>query len=188
MAEKYIIFSLEDEKARALGEAISNPACKKIVNFLADKEASASDISKELGMPLNNVDYSIKKLIGAGIVEKSKKFLWSVKGKRIENYRVVNKVIVISPRKTEVYSKLKELVPAVFVSAIFTGVLGWYFRALAVVQKSADVAAESLMAASAQAPLVSSYSPSYPLSPWIWFAFGWVVMLFILFMWSWKRD
>lgn len=196
MNEKYVIFSLGDEKAKALGEAISNPTCKKIVNFLAEKEASASEISKELGMPLNSADYSIKKLIGAGIIEKSKGFLWSVKGKKIENYKIVNKVIVISPKRTNVYSKLKGIVPVVIISAILTAIVAWYYNSLGFVQKSVESAVSEgeglLMAAAPQAadsasrivqePYILSYS-----APWIWFAAGAVVAVLLLIIWNWRK-
>lgn len=187
MADKYIIFSLDDEKSKALGEAISSPSCKKIVNFLAEKEASASEISKELGMPLNSVDYNIKKLIGAGIIEKAKGFLWSIKGKKIENYKVVNKVIVISPKKGDVYSKLRGIVPVVIISAILTAVLGWYYNMI-----NANIAAKS--AESVQTPLLAALPGQagatanvMHISPWIFFAFGGLAAIILFLIWNWKK-
>ena len=91
------MISLEDEKSRKLGEAISNPTCKKIISLLAEKELSATEISREIKIPMNTLDYNLKKLISSGIIEKSKHF-WSVKGKKIPTYKVVNKVIVIQPK------------------------------------------------------------------------------------------
>ncbi len=183
MSEKYIIFSLDDDRAKALGEAISNPTCKKIVNFLAEREASASDISKEFGIPLNSVDYNLKKLVGAGIVEKSKRFFWSVKGKRIESYRVVNKVIVISPKRTNVYSKLKGIVPVVIISAILSAIVGLYYNSVSFAQKATEEIVQGPLMASApasdaalrvvQEPSLFAYS-----SPWVWFAAGGVVAIY----------
>ncbi len=192
MSEKYVIFSLEDEKAKVLGEAISNPTCKKIVNFLAEKEASASDISKEFRIPLNSVDYNLKKLIGAGIIEKTKGFLWSVKGKKIESYRVVNKVIVISPKRTNVYSKLKGIVPAIIISAILTAIVGWYYNSVSFAQKAAEEIAQTpLMTAAPGAanaamkfaePSILGYS-----APWIWFAAGGIIAIVLVVIWNWKK-
>src|SRR3989338_7587132 len=100
MSDKYLMFSLDDEKARNLGEVIANPTCKKIVNLLAEKNSSQSDIARELKLPLNTIDYNIKKLLEAGLIEKSKNFFWSSKGKKIEMYKVANKLIVIQQKKT----------------------------------------------------------------------------------------
>ncbi len=111
---------LDDPRTGKIAEAISNKSCKKILALLADKEMSQKDISDKLGMPLNTVEYSLKKLIDAGLVEKSKNFFWSVKGKKIPMYRVADKKIIISP-KTMVN---KVVVPAILVlGAIFLAVI-----------------------------------------------------------------
>lgn len=120
MAKKYLLFSLEEDDSKKLGEIISNPTAKKIANLLAEKEASEKDISDELKIPLNTIEYNLKKLLNAGIIEKSKKFFWSPKGRKIEMYKAANKLIVISPKKSSIYNKLKTIIPVVFVSVIFT--------------------------------------------------------------------
>jgi DNA-binding transcriptional ArsR family regulator len=126
MAEKYLLFSLEDEKAKKLGEVISNPTCKKIVNLLADREMSVSELARELGVPLNTVDYNVKKLVDSGMIERASKW-WSVKGKKIDTYKVANKLIVISPKKSSnVYSKLAGIVPVLLISAILTMLIFFY--------------------------------------------------------------
>ncbi len=189
MTEKYLLFSLDDEKSKALGEAISNPSCKKIVNFLAEGESSASEIAENLGMPLNSVDYNLKKLVGAGIIEKSKGFLWSVKGKKIENYRVVNKMIVISPKKTtNIYSKLKGIVPVIIISAILTAVIGWYYNMTSsgVAVKSAEFAGTDLLAAVPEQTGEILANASY-FVPWAWFAIGGAVALILFLIWNWKK-
>jgi DNA-binding transcriptional ArsR family regulator len=195
MTEKYLLFSLDDEKSKKLGEVISNPSCKKIVNFLAEREASASEIASELGMPLNTAEYNIDKLVSAGIIERVSGFFWSTKGKKIDKYKVVNKLIVISPKKGNVYSKLKGIVPAVLISALATGAIAWYYKAQLGVQSTADRAAESaggmLAAAPAQATAqqatVQAQAILSSLSPWVWFAFGGLIMLLILLVWNWKK-
>lgn len=117
-SDKYLLFDLSDDNSKKLGEVISNPTCKKIVNFLAEGEFSESDIAKNLNLALNTIEYNLKKLINAGIIEKSKHF-WSVKGKKIETYKVANKLIVISPKKN-LSEKLKKIIPIVLISFIFS--------------------------------------------------------------------
>lgn len=182
MTEKYLLFNLDDEKAKKLGEIISNPTARKIVNFLAEKEASESGISKELNLALNTVEYNLNKLLEAGIIEKSKNFFWSEKGRKIENYKVANKLIVISPKKTSVYSKLKGIVPVVLISAVFSIFILWYNRA----KEFSDVIKEQVLekaATTAVGEKVSEIIIKTGLPTYVWFLIAiWLIVLgFIIY-------
>jgi len=96
--EKRIEFDINDEKSAKIAEVISSKTCKKIIGLLAEKELSENDIAKELDMPINTVEYNLKKLISAGLAEKTQSFFWSVKGKKIPTYKIANKKIIISPK------------------------------------------------------------------------------------------
>ena len=139
--EKYILVSLEDEKAGKLANVLASKTSKRILDLLAEKELSESEIAKELKMPLNTVEYNLKKLLEAGIIEKSKHY-WSVKGKKVETYKVANKLIVISPKRSNIYSKLKGVAPVALISVILTGFIYWYYR-FGFIQKSVDKIAET---------------------------------------------
>lgn len=99
MAEKSIMINLGDERAKNIADVIGNRTCLRILDFLAEKDETVSEISNQLGMPINTVDYNIKKLIKAGLIEKSSHW-WSVKGKKMSSYKVSNKKIVISPARS----------------------------------------------------------------------------------------
>lgn len=124
-SEKYLIFDLDDDKSTKLGEIISNPTCKKIINLLADKEMGETEIAQALGSPLNTTEYNIKKLVHAGLIEEAKSW-WSVKGKKMPSYRLVNKAIVISPRKGNIYNKIKGVLPIVLITGMFTALFFWF--------------------------------------------------------------
>src|SRR3989338_10420082 len=151
MAEKYMLFNLDDEKAKKLGEIISNTTSRRIVNFLAETEASESDIARQLNIPLNTVEYNINKLLEAGIIEKSRNFFWSVKGKKIDMLKVANKLIVISPKKSNIYSKLKGIVPVVLSSAVFTTFIIWQKMQNAGIKAAEYLAASETQTAAAEA-------------------------------------
>jgi len=187
MSEKYLLFNLEDEQAKRLGEIIASQTARKIVNLLAEKEASETEISKSLGFPLNTVEYNLNKLLDSGIIEKSKNFLWSSKGKKIDIYKVANKLIVISPKKTPVYSKLKGIVPVVLISAVFTGFIYWFDKT----KEFADVVKEQVLekaattAAGEQAGeiIIKTGFPAY-----IWFLIViWLVVLGFI-IWNLRKD
>ncbi|PIN91282.1 hypothetical protein COU57_01235 [Candidatus Pacearchaeota archaeon CG10_big_fil_rev_8_21_14_0_10_32_14] len=210
MTNKFLIFNLEDDKAKALGEVISNPTCKKIVDYIAEhNDVSESDIVKALGIPANTVNYNIKRLINSGLIETSKTFFWSKKGKKMATYRVANKIIVISPKKSSnVYSKLKGIVPAVFVSGILSVALGFYYNSRFVVKSATRTvtnpqmydttvlevaktsgAADFAMQAIPQVPSVAIKSPEILGIPQIsvWFFVGALVAISAYSIWNWKR-
>jgi len=109
--DKFILIGIDD--ADDVADALRSKTAKKILDFLADeKEASEKDIADGLGMPINTVEYNLKKLIKAGFVLKSKNYFWSVKGRKIEVYKLAKKHIIISPNKTKpTMSYLKTLLP-----------------------------------------------------------------------------
>ena len=98
MEEKNIMISLGDERIKEISEVIGNKSCNKILDFLSNNEATTSEIATKLKMPINTVDYNVKKLVKAGLIEKSSHW-WSVKGKKMPTYKVSNKKIIISPKK-----------------------------------------------------------------------------------------
>jgi len=188
MAEKYLLFNLDDEKAKSLGDVISNDTSRKIANLLAEKELSETEIAKELNLALNTVEYNLKKLLEAGIIEKSKHY-WSVKGKKVETYKVANKLIVISPKRSNIYSKLKGVAPVALISVILTGFIYWYYR-FGFIQKSVDKIAETgekvISPASSLGQEALTETISY-VNPWIWFAVGSIVAIIAFIIWNWKR-
>ena len=192
MARSSVLVDLDDPRTAKIADVISNKTCKKILQIISEREMSESEISSELKIPINTVDYNIKKLYEAGLVQQSKKFLWSEKGKRIYYYKISDKRIVISPKYI-----VRGIVPA-FVASI-AGALGiyyWFWRAneMAVEQlaNSADISERSSGAALYAASNVVNKTTvenidaiSGVYSPWIWFLIG--AWLAIIFMIAWNR-
>lgn len=192
MQEKYLLFSLDDEKAKKLGEVISNPTCRKIVNLLAEKDTSESDLAKELNIPINTIEYNLKKLLEAEVIEKSRNFFWSEKGKKIEMYKVANKLIVISPKKSNVYSKLKGIVPVALISGILTAFLYWYYKteklAEVGIEKASDLGSESITRVPNMAVETSQLATTVTATqPWHWFLVGSLAVIIAFLIWNWKR-
>ena len=120
--EKYILVNLEDEKSKELASIISNSTARKILNYLADKdEISETNISKELNLPLSTVHYNLQQLKKNNLVQ-TKHFIYSEKGKKIELYSIVKKVIVIAPKYTR-ESLIKNILPLFLISAIISFII-----------------------------------------------------------------
>ena len=101
MTEKYLNINLEDENSIKIAEVLANKTCKKILALIAEQEGlSENDISLKLKIPLNTVDYNVKKLLSSGLIIESKSFFWSVKGKKIKTFKLANKKIIISTKPT----------------------------------------------------------------------------------------
>ncbi len=112
--DKIISMDLNDSRMKYISEIFGSESCKKILNLLAEKELTETDIARELAMPLNSVDYNVKKLVKAGLIESGSHW-WSVKGKKMPSYRVSDKQIVISPKRM---SSSVLLIPALLVGGL----------------------------------------------------------------------
>jgi len=174
--DTFVLISLEDSKSKELASAISSGAAKKILTYLGNKEeSSATEISKELNMPLATVEYNLNLLLKAGLLE-SPEFKWSEKGKKVDIYKVAKKLIIISPKGTEsLASKLSNLLPAVFVTVAGGIAVYLYQKSLAVPQLMAG-AADSFEAAPSlamkSAEIAQPVSQVAAASPLIYFILG----------------
>lgn len=118
MTDKFIMIGLGDEKSSKIANILGNKTCKKIIDFLSEeKEASEKDIADALNIPINTAEYNLKKLIDAGLVEKTKNFFWSKRGKKIPMYKVAKKHIIISPKSKPTMNSLKTIIPIIIVLA-----------------------------------------------------------------------
>ncbi len=184
MAGSSVLVDLDDPRTAKIADVISNKTCKKILQILAEKEMSESEIARELKVPINTVDYNIKKLHEAGLIEQSKKFLWSEKGKKIYYYKISDKRIVISPK-----SIFRGIVPA-FVASIIgaLGIYYWFEKTREVAVEEASRTAETVAALYAtsevaEKTVIEGNAIFY--SPWLWFLIG--AWLAIIFMIAWNR-
>lgn len=115
--DKFILMGLEDSRSKDIAEVLGNKTARKILDYLSEtKEASEKDIADGLKIPINTVEYNLNKLIKSGLVEKTKNFFWSKKGKKIEMYKLARKHIIISPNKTFDINNLKAILPVLFVA------------------------------------------------------------------------
>jgi predicted transcriptional regulator len=132
MAEKFVLVSLEEKKAKKIAETISNNTCRKILSYLSErKDASSSQISKDLNIPISTVNYNLKSLIQSNLVE-TKEFKYSPKGREMDLYKIAKKFIVISPGDYKgIKEKLKTIIPVVLISGV-GAILVRYFSKLTI--------------------------------------------------------
>jgi len=200
MDESHILVSLGDDNVKKISEVIGNKTCNKILDFLSREEATVTDISRKLKIPLNTADYNVKKLVSAGLIGKSSHF-WSVRGKKMPTYKVLNRKIIISPK----VSKAKSFFWAFLLTGLFAFVLrnfmgtSEYTSGVGEVRMSAqelafDSAVNEGAKLAASAPAASSASGAASASffvsmgAWAWFLIGAWVAIVMFFVIGWFLD
>lgn len=191
MVEKYLTLNLDDENSSIVAEVLANKTCKKILILISEKDLSETDISKQLKLPLNTIEYNLNKLIKAQLIEKSKQFFWSVKGKKIPTYRVANKKIVISTK-----SKIRGIIPTIFVSGLSALIIRYYqvkntlVNNFPILQESSAKSADLTYTVS-NIPESANYSIPQSLNHisflqnyWVWFLIGALFGLFVFLIFN----
>lgn len=181
MNKKYLLFSLEDSRLKSIAEILGNKTSGKIINFLSEKEeASEKDISDNLRIPMNTVEYNVKKMVQARIIEEGKNFFWSPKGRKIKMYRFSNKSIVISPKSTQLNSQIKQIIPVALISGLAAVAVKFYFST----QQASPILKEEAvaLAADVSAKAAESVNIINTGNYWLWFLAGTIfaIIMFIL--------
>ncbi|RJQ17277.1 ArsR family transcriptional regulator [Candidatus Woesearchaeota archaeon] len=175
--ESFMLVSLEESKAKQLAQVISNDTSRKILDFLAKKEASETEISKALNVPLSTIHYNLQQLQTANLV-KVEEFHYSKKGKEINHYKLSNKLIIIAPKETfGLREALKKILPITILTLGAAAIIHVVQQAKPVMfAAKADFAAENTLAMVQAAP-----EAGLPFSLWFLFGALFVIALYLLF-------
>ena len=70
MADKsFVLVNLKEDKTKKLTQTLTNETCRKILDYLSNKsEATESQISKDLKIPMSTVHYNLKQLSESKLV------------------------------------------------------------------------------------------------------------------------
>lgn len=121
MKEKNIlVLSLEENRAKKIANIVSNSSCKKILDFLAKKDATETEISNKLKIPISTVHYNLQQLLKAELVDWDK-YHYSEKGKEVKHYTLANKYIIITPKikdKNNIIEQLQRIIPTILITII----------------------------------------------------------------------
>ena len=195
----FMLVSLEDTKSKAIAEVLGSKTCKKIIGYLSEKkEASQKDLSDAVGIPMNTLDYNIKKLLESGFIQKRKNFFWSKKGKKIIMYELSNKSIVISPKKAP-SQKFKSILPAFILTAAGTFAIWVYEKIKYIGEYSRENifapamdSSDTLLSKGAEVASAAGIQPGDLITPhptpiWAWFLAGALLMIVILSIINWRK-
>ncbi len=92
------VISFRDDEGREVMEALSNDTCQSILESLSEEGKTASELSDELDMTIQRVQYNLKKLKKAGLV-KADHMKYSSRGKEMDVYTLAKKYFVFGPEE-----------------------------------------------------------------------------------------
>jgi predicted transcriptional regulator len=127
MAKKnFLMLELEDSKTKKIANVVSNNSCRRILDYLADKESTESELAEKLDIPISTVHYNLQQLMETGLIV-ADEYHYSEKGKEVNHYKLANKYIIITPKKvTGITQKLKSILPVALISAGVAGIIQFY--------------------------------------------------------------
>lgn len=148
--EKFILVSLKEEESQKLAQVISNKTSRKILDYLAESDATESELAEKLGLPISTVHYNLQALVKGKLVV-AEEYHYSPKGKEVLHYKLANKYIIIAPKSTYgIKEKLKSILPVGLLAVLGTALVDLYSRSFTklgsvAVSKEAVQAAEPMM-------------------------------------------
>lgn len=198
MTKNFLLINLEEKRTKKIAEIISNSTCKKIIDHLTIKDATESEISKELNIPISTVHYNLKQLVDSGLVV-IEEFHYSKRGKEVNHYKLANKYIIIAPKTDDNSSSrfmeaLKSVLPITIITAGVSSILYGINRLSFNMSHSFSKASEetTLMAAkSFDAQMVTVSSPPATQSGiggWIIVGVFSVLIIYFLYEWVKKKN
>ncbi len=192
MAEKYLLFDLNDQKSKEIATILSNESARKILSYLSEHDGSESDVAKALSIPLSTAHYNIQNLLKNDLLV-IVDTLYSQKGNKINMYRAARKAIVLAPHGISFTDSLKEILPLVGIAAVGSFVIYQVSKMVHVgnVQeialKAAPMADAGMVAESlaAEAPIVIPI-PDHIIALWFFVGAVFIALLSLLFTY-WRR-
>ena len=120
------IISTHDEKAKIVGEILSNDSSRKILNLLnSNKELTINEIAQKTELSLSLVTHHIKRMQSAEVIKISRVGR-SVKGQKMNYYCTTNQSFLIVPSKEpedSLRSSLKKF--SKFFAIGMAGIISW---------------------------------------------------------------
>ncbi len=100
-----VVLPPDDERAQAIGRAVSSPMARGILRKLSTGPATASEIAGSLHSSVNKTMYHIGQLLEAGLLEVVST-QYSVKGRECKLYGLKERIFVVAPRHTNIKALL----------------------------------------------------------------------------------
>ncbi|MCB9358988.1 helix-turn-helix transcriptional regulator [Candidatus Woesearchaeota archaeon] len=210
--KKLLMVSLDDEETKKVAQVMTNDTCRKILDALADKEYTETELSMALKQPISTVHYNLQQLIRSGLVV-AEEYHYSKRMKEVMHYKLANQYIIIAPKSAKTYGikeKLRSILPVALVGIVGSALIHFYnaFMAKApvasasmlakaapmpeAIQAVADEAGRAATDSVAAAPIAEMYNATAQSGPNValWFLAGcffiilaWLIIDYIIYLW-----
>ncbi|HJJ32220.1 MAG TPA: winged helix-turn-helix domain-containing protein [Methanocorpusculum sp.] len=105
--ETTVILEQGSPEALKVAKAMSSATASTLLNLLSEGPMTATDLADRTDIPLTTIKYHLENLQDAGLIEVAD-VRWSEKGRQMKRYRVIQKDIIITPKKTTPVKKMVE--------------------------------------------------------------------------------
>ena len=193
--EKLLILSLNDENSKKISQISSNDTARNILEAVASKPLSASEIAEKLGVPLTTVQYNLEKLNDVGLV-KVERIKHSEKRKPVKMYALQRKFVVIVPKKTsrrDIISSLKRYLAVISFAVVGSGIIEFLTKKMktpALEEATGSIPAKGVptpipappMGPSPEKGLDVAFGFDVFAHPGLWFLFGCLFVILAIFI------
>ena len=133
--DNHIVFAVDDNRLEKLGQIFGSKTSRKIIGNLIEKEMTALQISKELGLGLNLVLYHLNKMLKLQIISVAKTTKNS-RGHKVKHYRAKKAVMIFSKNtknKAEKSKMFSDIIKRVtrFSAIGMAGAFTWFVTRIA---------------------------------------------------------
>jgi hypothetical protein len=111
------ILTLEFDQAVPVMKILQSKTAQKILEHLASKSLTMTELSHFTKTPLPTIQYNIDQLLQAKLIQ-SDAFHYSSKGKKVSHFSLTHQYIVISPKKQSFAQELSWIVPSLFAGVV----------------------------------------------------------------------
>lgn len=105
MAENVLVLEPGDERAQKIAKAMGSPTAGEILQLLAEKPQSLTDITERLSLPMNTAKYHVENLLDAGVISVADT-KYSVKGRTVKIYTLTDQLLIVAPRRSDIRALL----------------------------------------------------------------------------------
>ncbi len=105
--ETTVILEQGSPETLKVAKAMSSVTASTLLNLLSEGPMTATDLADRTDIPLTTIKYHLENLQDAGLIEVAD-IRWSEKGRQMKRYRVIQKDIIITPKKTTPVKKMVE--------------------------------------------------------------------------------
>ena len=191
--EELLILPLNDKNSKKLSQIISNDTARDVLEAIASKPLSASEIAEKLGIPLTTVQYNLEKLNDVGLV-KVERTRYSKKMKHMKIYAPQRKFVIIVPEKktsrSEVIAALKMLLTMTFFAVVGFGVIEFLTMKIKGPELEGVIRAVQTEKGGVPAPegvFDVAYGFDIFAHPGLWFLFGSLFVIIAVFLMQYYR-